>query len=764
MSAKIQELIGEAISLYQNGFITEAEESLLKVLKAQKNNLPAFEILGLIKATSGDHIGAAKYLKKAVQINPNNFSTRYNLAKALADCNEHNESIPHHERAVKLAPLNLDAWINYGKSLAILKKNSAALGAFNEALKINPGHIESRLNRGIALRGLGSVDDALVEFQKVVGQDPNNYLAIQNLGLSYLIKKQYQESLNYLNQAYSLNPNDVTLLLAKGQALFESKRYEDAILISEEILKIDLNSCEALSNIGSALNELNRLEDAISYFDKALALDPMQADAHSNKGLAYSKLKRLSESLESYNKAYQINPNIDFLLGSKLNIQMLIGDRNNIEEETAGLIPALAENKRVVAPFGLMSLIDSPSAHLKAATVWASTNAHIEELETTKKIRSIDNRKIKLAYISADFKNHPVSHLTAELFELHNRNQFEVYAISLAKVGHSDATRKRLEKAFDHFVDVEEKSDLEIAEFCRNLGINIAIDLGGYTEGARIDIFKFRAAPIQVNYLGYPGSLGTKSFDYIIADKIVIPEQARNFFTEKIAYLPDCYMVDDSRRLPSASPVTRNEFDLPEDAFVFCCFNNSYKLNGHVIQMWSNILNAVVGSVLWLSENNATFQQNLIAEFAKYGVESTRIFFAKRMELISDHLRRHKLADLFLDTYPFNAHTTAIDSLKSGLPLITILGDSFPARVASSLLTTLSLPELITSNAQEYEELAIDLGNNPSKVILLKEKLASQLLISPLFNTKLFATNLESLYIEIQRRYENDEPVSHIFT
>jgi protein O-GlcNAc transferase len=764
MSTKIQELIGEAISLYQNGFIVEAEESLLKVLKAQKNNLPAFEILGLIKATSGDHIGAAKYLKKAVQINPNNFSTRYNLAKALADCNEHIESIPHHERAVKLAPLNLDAWINYGKSLAILKKNNAALSAFNEALKINPEHIESRLNRGIALRGLGSVDDALLEFKKIVGQEPNNYLAIQNLGLSYLIKKQYQESLNYLNQAYSLNPNDVTLLLAKGQALFESKRYGDAILVSEEILKIDLNSCEALSNIGSALNELNQPEDAINYFDKALALNPMQADAYSNKGLAYSKLKRLPESLESYNKAYGINPNIDFLLGSKLNVKMLIGDRNNIEKETVSLIQALAENKHVIAPFGLMSLVDSPSAHLQAATIWAKTNAHIQELEIAQKIRPVGNRKIKLAYISADFKNHPVSHLTAELFELHNRDQFELYAISLVKASGNDAMRKRLENAFDHFIDVENKSDPEIAEFCRNLGIDISIDLGGYTEGARTDIFKFRVAPIQVNYLGYPGSLGTESFDYIIADKIVIPEQARNFFTEKIAYLPDCFMVDDSKRLPSASPMTRKEFGLPENAFVFCCFNNSYKLNSHVIQTWSNILNAVAGSVLWLSENNVPFQQNLITEFAQYGIKSSRIIFANRVELISDHLKRHQLADLFLDTYPFNAHTTAIDSLKSGLPLITILGDSFPARVAGSLLATLSLPELITNNFQEYEELAIHLGNNPSKVILLKEKLTSHLPISPLFNTKLFASNLESLLTEMQRRHENDEPVSHILT
>lgn len=764
MNPKIQELIGEAVSLYQNGFVEDAEKLLLQVLKLQKNNLPAFEILGLIKASSSDPSEAARYLKKAVQINPNNFSTRYNLAKALSDCNEHTESIPHHERAVKLSPRSPDAWINYGKSLSILKKHDAALSAFNEALKINPAHIESRLNKGIALRSLGFIDDALLEFKKIVRQEPNYYLAILNLGLSYLIKKQYQESLDYLNQASSLNSNDISLLLAKGQAFFESKRYEDAILVAKKILEIDPNSCEALSNIGSALNELNLPDEAIQFFDKALALDSKQAEAHSNKGLAYTKLKKLPKSLESYIKAYEINPNIDFLLGSKLNVKMLLGNWDNLEKEVTILSQKLAANKRVVAPFGLMSLLDSPSAHLQAASIWAASNNHIKELGPLRKIYPKDSAKIKLAYISADFKNHPVAHLTAEMFELHSREKFEVYAISLLKAPSTDSMRDRLVGAFDHFIDVQDKSDLEIAEFCRHLNIDIAIDLGGYTEGARIDIFKYRLAPIQVSYLGYPGTLGTKSFDYIIADHVVIPEQSREFFTERIAYLPYSYMVDDSKRLPSNFSTTREQFGLPKDAFVYCCFNNSYKFNRQVVQSWSDILKSVDNSVLWLSENNLVFQQNLLREFEKHSICVKRIIFAPRMELMADHLARLRLADLFLDTNPFNAHTTAIDSLKSGVPLLTILGNSFPARVAASLLSTLGLPELITSNTKEYEQLAIDIGNNPNQISKLKSKLASNLETSPLFDTKLFVRNFESLLLEMQRRYKNDEPPTHIFT
>nr|WP_315129879.1 hypothetical protein [uncultured Polynucleobacter sp.] len=265
-----------------------------------------------------------------------------------------------------------------------------------------------------------------------------------------------------------------------------------------------------------------------------------------------------------------------------------------------------------------------------------------------------------------------------------------------------------------------------------------------------------------MSYLGYPGTLGAKAFDYIIADHIVIPEQSREFFTEKIAYLPYSYMVDDSKRLPSNFSATREQFGLPEDAFVYCCFNNSYKFNRQVVQSWSDILKSVDNSVLWLSENNSVFQKNLIEEFEKYSVSAKRIIFAPRMELMEDHLARLRLADLFLDTYPFNAHSTAIDSLKSGVPLLTILGDSFPARVAASLLSTLGLPELITSNTKEYEQLAIDIGNNPNQISKLKSKLASNLQISPLFDTKLFVQNFESLLFEMQRRYENDKPLSHI--
>ncbi|QWE10694.1 tetratricopeptide repeat protein [Polynucleobacter sp. es-EL-1] len=762
MNPKVQVLIGEAVSLFQNGLVNEAEFSLLQVLKIQKNNLPALEILGLIKASTGSHSEAIHYLKKAVQINANNASTQYNLAKVLSESSAHLASLPHHEKATKLAPENLDAWINYGKSLSAVGKIREAVLAFDKALLINPNKIEVILNKAIALRGLGLYADSISAFDIILNQQPGHYLALLNKGITLVHKKSYDEGIACLDEAIAISPQDASPLIYKGLALYERKLYQDALSVSLSAFNLEPNSPDILLNIGSIFNELKQYHEAIAYFDKAIELDPNYAEAYFNKGLALSEIKDYEHSLESYNKAFAINPNIEFLIGSRLRMKMELGDWSNIVNEISALALALSENKKVIAPFALMPLIDSPSLQLQAAKIWASTSNHIEELTNKPTIIGNDDNKIRLAYFSADFKNHPVAHLTSELFELHNRDKFEVYGISLEKANPDDSIRQRLMQAFDHFIELEDKSDQEIAKYCKELGIDIAIDLGGYTKSARPDIFKYRVAPIQVNYLGFPGSLGSSSFDYIIADKVVIPESAKNFYTEKVAYLPHSYMVDDSKRLPSDSIKSRSEFDLPEDAFIYCCFNNSYKFNKPMIESWSRILHQVNNSALWLSENTAPFRKNLISEFQKLGIESSRIIFAERLESISDHLARHRLADLFLDTLPFNAHTTAIDALKSGLPLLTTLGNSFPARVAGSLLTTLGMPELIAKDAIEYEDIAVELGNNLSKLDDLKLQLSSNIKTSPLFNTKLFTSNIEALYTHMHSIYRNNQPPDHI--
>ena len=418
-------------------------------------------------------------------------------------------------------------------------------------------------------------------------------------------------------------------------------------------------------------------------------------------------------------------------------------------------------NERVAQAFSLFALSDDALLHKKCS----ETNAQAKYPSNTSLgpiLKLPKKEKIRIAYFSPDFRNHPVSFLTSELFETHDRSRFEVFAFSLKKEPASDEMNIRLRKGFDKFIDVDNMSDPDIAQLARELEIDIAVDLAGPTQYSRTKIFSYRVAPIQVNWLGYPGTIGTNFIDYIIADKIIIPESHQNFYAEKIVYLPNTYMVDDSKRIASTRVFTREECGLTKNAFVFCCFNNDYKFNPQVLDGWSRILLTAKNSVIWISENNKYFKANLLTEFEGRGIDSNRIIFAPRVQLMSDHLARFTLADLFLDTHPYNAHTTTVDALKAGVPVLTLKGQSFPSRVAASLLNAIDLTELITNTQEEYEALAIELALSPKKLADIKLRLASNRLTTPLFDTPLFTKNLETAYIKMVERYQADLEPEHI--
>jgi predicted O-linked N-acetylglucosamine transferase (SPINDLY family) len=375
-------------------------------------------------------------------------------------------------------------------------------------------------------------------------------------------------------------------------------------------------------------------------------------------------------------------------------------------------------------------------------------------------LRRPQSQKIRVGYYSADFHNHATGCLMAELFELHDKSQFELVGFSFGPIT-NDEMRQRLEKSFDQFIEVGNRSDIEIAQLSRDLNIDIAVDLKGFTQDARTGIFSHRAAPIQVNYLGYPGTLGADYMDYIIADKTLIPPELQSCYSEKVVYLPNSYQVNDRKRLISERQFTRQELGLPEHGFIFCCFNNNYKILPATFEGWMRILKAVEGSVLWLLQDNAWATENLKKEAEKQGIALDRLVFAERLPL-SEHLARHRLADLFLDTFPYNAHTTTSDALWSGLPVLTKMGKSFASRVAASLLNAVGLSELITSTQEEYEALAIELAMNSKKLETIKLKLANNRLTAPLFDTPLFTKNLESAYIKMYERYQNDLKPDHL--
>jgi len=659
MNPQLQIMLQQAIQAFQSGNYERADSILVKVIKADSKNLPAFHILGLIKASQKKYKEAIELLGKAVKLDPNEPSLRFNLAKALMDSGAYMESIPHHKKAVELAPNNPEAWLNYGKAFSDLNAYEEALSIYDKALIINPGYAEAFLNKGATLK--------------------------------------------------------------------ELKRYEEAIVCAESALRINPNLAEGWVNKGVALKEFKRYEEVISHYERALSL----------------------------------KSEIDWLNGELLHTKMKICRWSGFTDNLENITNRLMANEKIANPFPLLALTDGVLLQRKCAEIYAQEKYPFNPaLGPITKTKRLQGEKIRIGYFSADFHNHATGYLMAELFELHDKQKFEIFGFSFGPIK-NDEMRQRLEKSFNQFIEVGDKADVEISQLSRDLNIDIAVDLKGFTQDARMGIFSYRAAPIQVNYLGYPGTLGADYMDYIIADETLIPDHLQLGYSEKVVYLPDSYQANDSKRVIADKKFTRQELGLPETGFVFSSFNNNYKILPAIFDSWMRILNAVEGSVLWLFEDNNLATESLKNEAEKRGIDSNRLVFAKRMSL-PEHLARHQQADLFLDTFPYNAHTTASDALWAGLPIITLMGESFASRVAASLLYAINLPELVTTSQAEYELLAIELATNPLKLNSIKQKLTKNRLTTPLFNAQLFTKNLEVTYMQMYERYMADLPPEHI--
>jgi len=417
-------------------------------------------------------------------------------------------------------------------------------------------------------------------------------------------------------------------------------------------------------------------------------------------------------------------------------------------------------------PYHLLGLLGSARLQRKAAETWVREQCPPDPaLGAFSRVAAVPaaaaQRKIRIGYFSADFRNHPVSILAAETFESHDRSRFEITAFAFGPPS-EDAMRTRLERAFDQFIDVRDRSDRQIALLAREMHIDIAVDLSGFTQHCRPGIFALRAAPLQVSFLGYPGTMGAPYMDYLLADPTVIPEESRVHYREQILYLPHSVLPHDSQQPIAAPGLTRRQAGLPDSGFVFCGFNNVAKITPDTFASWMRILTAVQGSVLWLSANNPTAQSNLRREAAMRGVDPERLIFAARVASLPEHLARQRLADLFLDTLPYNAHTTASDALWAGLPVLTQLGETFAGRVAASLLTAIDLPDLITSTPEQYQALAIALGKDPARLALIKDRLAHNRLTTPLFDTRRFTQHLETAFASIHAHHQARSPVKVI--
>ena len=630
-----------------------------------------------------------------------------------------------YEDVLRAEPNNFEALHHLGLVFCQRQEFARGLKLFDRALKVDRTSADCHNNRGNALRDLGRLGEAVPSFDK----------------------------------ALALKPDFAEGHCNRGNALRDLRRLDAAIASYDKAVALQPDLAEAWSNRGAALHDLERLDEAVASYDKAVALRPNYAKAWSNRGNALRALKRVDEAIASYERAVALEPNGKFALGDLLLGRLQICDWQGFAQDIGRLSEKIARRGQAAAPFVLLATVDKPALHKQAAELHArSTYPALEPAPRLAKSARRD--KIHIGYYSADFHDHPTAWLMAELFEQHDRQRFEITAFSFGP-DRQDAMRQRLSAAFHRFIDVRHKSDAEIAAMSRDLRIDIAVDLKGYTEDCRTGIFAERCAPLQVSYLGYPGTMGAAYIDYILADSIVIPDGAEPQYTEKVVRLPGCYQVNDSKRAISDRVFTRQECGFGETDFVFCCFNNTYKIQPATFDGWMRILAKVPASKLWLFESNPLAAQNLRQEAAKRGIAGDRLVFAGHLPL-AEHLARHRLADLFLDTLPYNAHTTASDALWAGVPVLTRLGEAFAGRVAASLLTALGLAELITASEREFEERAIELATNPGKLADIRRRLAINRLSSTLFNGALFAPHIEAAYTAIHRRHQMGQPPEHL--
>lgn len=667
------------------------------------------------------------------------------LAEAEASC----------RRVLAAAPDDAEALHLLGVSVLHQGDAAQAAALFGRAIARDASRPAPHSNLGIALVRLQRVDEALAAFDRALQIKPDYADAWNNRGNALRLAQRLPEAIADFSRALALVPAHLGARLNRANTLREQQRLDEALADFDHVLAQSPDQVEAIVGRGITLQRLKRPADALANYDHALRLRPGMHAIQNNRGAALRDLKRYDEAAAAFAALAQALPDYEAVASNRLHSQLYACDWRDYDALVDAVVADVAAGRPADVPFSFLAISDSPAAQLACARSYVARRYPAQPAAAFAAPRS--DGRIRIAYLSADFHEHATAYLMAGLFEQHDRARFETFAVSFGPDSR-DPMRQRLQQAFEHFIDVSALSDADVARTLRELGIDIAIDLKGFTADNRAGILALRPAPLQVSYLGYPGTMGAPYIDYLIADPHVVPPDHDRFYQEAVIRLPDCYQVNDERREIAARTPTRGELGLPPDAMVFCCFNNNYKISPRLFAAWMRLLAQVEGSVLWLFEDNAVAAGNLRRHAQSHGIDATRLVFAPRLPP-ADHLARHACADLFLDTLPYNAHTTASDALWAGLPLLTCRGDAFAGRVAGSLLHAIGLPELVVDSLPAYEALALALAKDAARRQALRERLARHRMTQPLFDTDRFRRHLEQAYVAIwQRHCRGDAP------
>jgi predicted O-linked N-acetylglucosamine transferase (SPINDLY family) len=755
---QLAQILAHGMTAHREGRLAEAEHSYQAVLNIKRDDFDSLHLLGVVRWQQRRHDEASRLIKQALRVRPDSAEACANLGIVLQSLEQPGEAIAAYDRALAINPRYAKALCHRGDALRALGRNGEALASYDKALAAASDYPEAHVNRGVVLRELGRHAEALASFDRALALRPANTEILYNRGNSLQSLERFEDALRDYDVVLAGNPRATEAHNNRGCVLEKLGRFEEALASFEAALLLRPDNAEALHNRGNALLALSRYTEALASYDHALALAPRRVDTLHNRGRTLVLLRRYEEAIAAFDAVLTIEPANPSASAGLANGRLLTCDWQGVAQ-IAERARAAAQNGdwSLLDPFVALCIFDEPADHLEYARAYVRRSAPTAARPRVEAARESD--RLRIAYLSSDFRNHPVVHLTAELYERHDRRRFEVIGISFGPDDKSEA-RARVVKAFDSFHDIRFMSDADAAAFVCDLGVDIAIDLNGHTQGARLGILARRPTPIAVQYLGYLGTMGADFIDYVIADSIVLPHDQQAFYAEKIVHLPECFQVSDSVRPVSSQVPGRSELGLPEAGFVFCCFNNAYKITPAMFERWMRLLKSVGGSVLWLYGANARAMTNLSREAQSHGVDPARLVFAPALPL-AEYRARLSRADLFLDTLPYNAGATANDALAAGLPIVTCAGRAFAGRMGASLLNAVGLPELVTTELDAYEALARELATDRPLLQSIRNKLLNNRQTSPLLDVERTCREIEAAYAamwEIHRR--GDSPRS----
>jgi len=784
-------LLEQASSFHRTGNIKEAETIYKKIINESPNSFEANHALGAINLQLRNYKESISWTKKAINVNSKHHAPYNNLGASYLALEEFYNAISAFSEAIKIKPDYAQAYNSLGITYKKLEQYDNAIINYNKAIKLKPDYAEVYNSLGIILIEKKEFKLSEVNFNKAIKLKPNYTEVYSNLGFLYLKLKKYDQAIDYCKKALKLNPHFTQTYLTLGAIYLDLEKFEKALNNYNEAIKIKPDHADAYSDIGLVYKVLKKYETSIEYLNKAIKLKPDYALAYNNLGTVYFEQKKFEESLNCFNKTIKIKSDYaeayfnrgvlyaatkkqplaiqDIYKALKLEpenssrLAFLLGWKNEICEwdDLKTIISTLTkkiikENSKEYPSHPLLNHIDSLDTFKQLLDLDSNKQRFSKLIQKSKK------KKINIGYFSGDFKLHPVGLIVSKLFSFHNKNEFEISGFS-SNPEHNpdDKITKEILNSFDKFYDISEKSDEEIMSDVKNFSLDIAIDLSGFTNYNRTSLFRKKIAPIQVNFLGYPGTIG-KFNDYIIADKYVIPEKSKKFYFEKIFYMPNFFLPNNNKESPPDDTLNKKSLNIPENSFVFSCFNNRTKINPFIFNCWMRILKKVNNSVILFVEFDSYAKENLKKEALKRNINPNRLIFSPLIDF-DKRLLRYKFCDLFLDTFPYTAHSTASECLWSGTPLLTLVGESFQSRVSFSLLKNLEMDELITYSIEEYEKKAVDISSNKLLLEQIKNKLIQSIKKTSIFNMANYVKNIEKGYLEIYKRKQEERDPDDIY-